>query len=101
MNEQSRKHYYWLLIAIVVLGLVNVWSVISFGAMFLAAVACAILFFAILKSVSFNQKLNEKIEEVDAANLGVIEHHETLMGLEMARKDEVRRKRLEKLGLGD
>ena len=41
------------------------------------------------------------IEEVDAANRDVIEHNVTLMGLEMARKDEIRRKRLEKLGLGD
>ena len=101
MNEQSKKLYYWLLIAIAVLGLVKVWSVISFGAMFLAAVACAILFLAILKSVSFNQKLSEKIEEVDAANCGVIEHHEALVGLEMARKEEIKRKKLEKLGLGD
>ncbi|MBK3451044.1 hypothetical protein [Pseudomonas haemolytica] len=101
MNEQSKKHYYWFLIAIVVLGLVKVFTVLSFGAMLLTAFACAVLFWAILKGASINQKLNAKIEEVDAANRDVIEHNETLMGLEMARKDEIRRKRLEKLGLGD
>lgn len=101
MNEQSKKHFYWFLVAIVVLGLVKVFTVLSFGAMLLTAFACAVLFWAILKGVSINQKLNAKIEEVDAANRGVIEHNETLMGLEMARKNEVRKKKLEKLGLGD
>lgn len=101
MNEQSKKHYYWFLIAIVVLGLVKVFTVLSFGAMLLTAFACAVLFWAILNGVSINQKLNAKIEEVDAANRRLIEHNETLMGLEMARKDEIKRKRLEKLGLGD
>ena len=101
MNEQSKKHYYWFLVAIVVLGLVKVFTVLSFGAMLLSAFACAILFWAILKGVNINQKLNAKIEEVDAANRGVIEHNETLKGLEMTRKNEVRKKRLEKLGLGD
>ena len=101
MNEQSKKHYYWFLIAIVVLGLVKVFTVLSFGAMLLTAFACAVLFLAILKGVSINQKLNAKIEEVDAANRDVIEHNETLMGLEMSRKNEVRKKRIKKLGLGD
>ncbi|MFJ2462927.1 hypothetical protein [Pseudomonas sp. NPDC087615] len=101
MNEQSKKHYYWFLVAIVVLGLVKVFTVLSFGAMLLTAFACAVLFWSILKGVSINKKLNAKIEEVDAANRDVIEHNETLMGLEMARQNEVRKKRLEKLGLGD
>ncbi|SAM36053.1 hypothetical protein [Pseudomonas sp. 1 R 17] len=101
MNEQSKKHYYWFLVAIVVLGLVKVFTVLSFGAMLLTAFACAVLFWAILKGVSKNHKLNAKIEEVDAANRDVIEHNETLMGLEVARKNVVRKKRLEKLGLGD
>lgn len=101
MNEQSKKHYYRFLVAIVVLGLVKVFTVLSFGAMLLTAFACAVLFWAILKGVSINHKLNAKIEEVDAANRDVIEHNETLMGLEMSRENEVRKKRLEKLGLGD
>lgn len=101
MNEQSKKHYYWFLVAIVVLGLVKAFTVLSFGAMLLTAFACAVLFWAILKGVSINQKLNAKIEEVDAANRDVIEHNETLMGLEMSRKNEVRKKRIKKLGLGD
>lgn len=73
-------------------------TVLSFGAMLLTAFACAVLFWAILKGGSKNKKLNAKIEEVDAASRGVIEHNETLVGLEMARKNEVRKKRLEKLG---
>lgn len=101
MNEQSKKHYNWFLVAIVVLGLVKVFTVLSFGAMLLTAFACAVLFWAILKGVKINQKLNAKIEEVDAANRDVIEHNETLMGLEMSRKNEVRKKRIKKLGLGD
>lgn len=101
MNEQSKKHYYWFLVAIVVLGLVKAFTVLSFGAMLLTAFACAVLFWAILKGVKINQKLNAKIEEVDAANRDVIEHNETLMGLEMSRKNEVRKKRIKKLGLGD
>lgn len=101
MNEQSKKHYYWFLVAIVLLGLVKVFTVLSFGAMLLSAFACAVLFWAILKGVNINQKLNAKIEEVDAANRDVIEHNETLMGLEMARKNEIKRQKLEKLGIGD
>lgn len=54
-----------------------------------------------LLGVRINQNLDKKIEEHDAKNRAVIDHNEKLIGLEMARKNEIKRQKLEKLGIGD
>lgn len=101
MSEKSKPKQYGFFIFVIFLGVLKVWAVFSFTSALTTAFACAILFFLFLKGVRINQKLDKKIEVHDAKNRAVIDHNETLIGLEIARKEEIKKQRLEKLGLRD
>ena len=101
MSEKTKPKQYGLFIFVIFLGVLKVWEVFSIGPAVITAFACAILFLAFLLGVRINQNLDKKIEEHDAKNRAVIDHNEKLIGLEMARKNEIKRQKLEKLGICD